>query len=85
MKDTMQHNTHGFELEENEHDVVDKVYTDITPRVEQSEWVVKLKNQAGEEWKTRCTEHYAWKAADYIIELENKVKELQEEINEIRN
>ena len=22
----MQHNTHGFELEENEHDVVDKVY-----------------------------------------------------------
>ncbi len=69
----MQHNTHGFELEENEHDVVDKVYTDITPRIEQSEWVVKLKNQAGEEWKTRCTEHYAWKAAEYIIELEKEL------------
>mgnify|MGYP001570086747 FL=1 len=67
----MQHNTHGFEKEENEHDVVDKVYSDIKPRVKQSEWVVKLKNQAGEEWKSRCTEHYAWKAAEYIEFLES--------------
>ena len=67
------HNTHGFEKEENEHDVVDKVYNDIKPRVEQSEWVVKLKNQAGEEWKSRCTEHYAWKAAEYIQELEKMI------------
>lgn len=69
----MKHNTHGFEEEVNEHDVVDKVYSNIKPRIEQSEWVVKLKNQAGEEWKTRCTEHYAWKAADYIIELEKEL------------
>lgn len=67
------HNTHGFEKEENEHDVVDKVYNDIKPRVEQSEWVAKLKNQAGEEWKSRCTEHYAWKAAEYIQELEKMI------------
>jgi hypothetical protein len=67
------HNTHGFEEEVNEHDVVDKVYSDIKPRVKQSEWVVKLKNQAGEEWKSRCTEHYAWKAAEYIQELENTI------------
>jgi len=26
---------------------------------------------------TRCTEHYAWKAAEYIIDLENKIKELE--------
>ena len=69
----MQHNTHGFELEENEHDVVDKVYTDIIPRQQKSEWVVKLRNQAGEEWKTRCTDHFAWQAADYIEELEREL------------
>ena len=69
----MKHNTHGFEEEVNEHDVVDKVYSNIKPRIQQSEWVVKLKNQAGDEWKTRCTEHYAWKAADYIIELEKEL------------
>ena len=67
------HNTHGFELEENEHDVVDKDYPDIKPRLQQSEWVVKLKNKAGEEWQTSCTEHYAWKAAEYIVELENEL------------
>jgi len=73
--------THGFEKEENEHDVVDKVYLDINPRPQQSEVVQSLKNQAGEEWKARCTEHYAWKAAEYIIELENaleKEKEIQD-------
>ena len=69
----MQHNTHGFEIEENEHDVVDKDYPEIKPRVEQTEWVVKLKNQAGEEWKTKCTDHYAWKAAEYIMELEKQL------------
>jgi len=66
--------THGFEKEENEHDVVDKVYLDIKPRPQQSEVVQSLKNQAGEEWKSRCTEHYAWKAAEYIIKLENNLK-----------
>lgn len=25
------YNTHGFEEEENEHDVVDKVYSELTP------------------------------------------------------
>jgi hypothetical protein len=69
----MQHNTHGFELEENEHDVVDKVYTDIIPRQQKSEWVVRLRNQAGEEWKTRCTEHFAWQAADHIEDLEREL------------
>ena len=69
----MQHNTHGFEIEENEHDVVDKDYPELKARVEQTEWVVKLKNQAGEEWKTKCTDHYAWKAAEYIMELEKQL------------
>ena len=72
-------NTHGFEIEENEHDVVDKVYLDIKPRPQQSEVVQSLKNQAGEEWKSRCTEHYAWKAAEYIIQLEQTVICVKEE------
>ena len=72
-------NTHGFEMEENEHDVVDKVYLDIKPRPQQSEVVQSLKNQAGEEWKSRCTEHYAWKAAEYIIQLEQTVICVKEE------
>lgn len=75
----MKINTHGFEKEENEHDVIDKgdnyVRWGITPRTVQSEWVKKLKNKAGEEWKSRCTEHYAWKAAEYIEFLENKVQQ----------
>ena len=39
----MKINTHGFEKEENEHDVIDKgdnyVRWGITPRTVQSEWV----------------------------------------------
>ena len=75
----MEVQTHGFEKEENEHDVVDKVYLDINPRPQQSEVVQSLKNQAGEEWKARCTEHYAWKAADHIIQLEQTVIYVKEE------
>ena len=45
------HNTHGFEEEENEHDVIDKVYSDIKPRKQSSKWVATLKNMAGEKYK----------------------------------
>ena len=58
-------------------DVVDKVYLDIKPRPQQSEVVRSLKNQAGEEWKSRCTEHYAWKAAEYIEFLESTIRKYQ--------
>jgi len=71
--------THGFEKEENEHDVVDKVYLDIKPRPQLSDIVKSLRNQAGEEWKSRCTDHFAWKAADHIIQLENTIKTEKEE------
>jgi hypothetical protein len=73
----MSHN-HGFEDPyHDEHDVVDKLYSDIKPRKKQSEWVIALKNQAGEEYKTRATEHYAWKAAEYIEFLEDLIKKYQ--------
>ena len=70
-------NTHGIEEEENEHAIKRKVYLDINPRPQQSEVVRSLKNQAGEEWKTRCTEHYAWKAAEYIEFLESTIRKYQ--------
>ena len=41
--------------------------------------VIELKNLAGAEATTQCTEHWAWRAADYIIDLENKIKELENE------
>ena len=75
----MEVQTHGFEKEENEHDVVDKVYLDIKPRPQLSNIVKSLRNQAGEEWKSRCTDHFAWKAADHIIQLENTIKTEKEE------
>jgi len=74
-------NTHGYELEVNEHAGEKRVYTDITPRIEQSEIVAALKNQAGLEYKSRCTEHFAWRAADHIIKLEDEIKFLKKLIN----
>ena len=55
----------------------EKFYSEIIPRKEPSEWVRKLKNQAGDEARTSCTDHYAWKAAEYIEMLEDKIKEQQ--------
>ena len=75
----MEVQTHGFEKEENEHDVVDKVYLDIKPRPQLSDIVISLRNQAGEEWKSRCTDHFAWKAADHIIQLERIAIGVKEE------
>jgi len=69
-----QPNTHGFEMEENEHAGVKRVYSDIKPRPELSDIVRSLRNQAGEEWKSQCTDHWAWKAADHIIQLERTAK-----------
>lgn len=67
-------NTHGFEEEENEHDVVDKVYAELTPMVNPSPMVRFLRNRAGEEHKFKCMDSVDWKIADYIEELENKLK-----------
>ena len=70
-------NTHGFEEEENEHDVVDKVYAELTPMVNPSPMVRFLRNRAGEELIFKCMDSVDWKIADYIEELENKLKRLE--------
>lgn len=77
----MEINTHGIEEEENEHAVERKVYLDIIPMPPQSDIVVALKNKAGEEWKTDCTKHFAWKAAEHIIELEKKVESYEKRLH----
>lgn len=72
------HNTHGFEEEENEHDVVDKIYNELTPMLNPSPMVRFLRNRAGEEHKFKCTDSVDWQIADYVEELENKLKRLEQ-------
>lgn len=57
-------------------------WKDPKPRQASSEWVIALKNQAGKEATTACTEHYAWQAAEYIIRLENRIIELESKLND---
>ena len=72
------HNTHGFEEEENEHDVVDKIYNELKPMLNPSPMVRFLRNRAGEEHKFKCTDSVDWQIADYVEELENKLKRLEQ-------
>lgn len=71
------HNTHGFEEEENEHDVVDKLYNELTPMLNPSPMVRMLRNRAGQEHKFNCTDSMDWKIADYIETLEHNIKYLE--------
>ena len=65
-------NTHGFEEEENEHDVVDKVYLNIGPRRVHTSLAKKLKQQAGEKYKCKCVDSIEWKSANHILDLEDE-------------
>jgi hypothetical protein len=73
----MQINTHGFEVDENEHDVVDKIYSELTPRLDPSPMVAMLRNRAGDEHKFDCMDSDDWKIADYVEQLEKKIKLLE--------
>lgn len=66
----MQINTHGFEVDENEHDVVDKHYAELIPALNPSPMVAMLRNRAGNEHKFACMDSDDWKIADYIEKLE---------------
>jgi hypothetical protein len=70
-------NTHGIEVEENEHAVERKQYNDILPRIEHSDIAKELKQQAGTNHLFKCLDTVEWRAADRIMELENRVKELE--------
>lgn len=79
---SLPHNTHGFEEEENEHDVVDKVYNELTPMLDPSPMVRMLRNRAGEEYKFKCMDSEDWKIADYIEKLEAKIKHFEYKIQD---
>lgn len=68
----MEINTHGFEVDENEHDVVDKVYSELTPMLNPSRWVRLLRDRAGNEHKFACMDSQDWQIADYIEQLERE-------------
>lgn len=69
----MEINTHGFEVDENEHDVVDKVYSELTPMLNPSRWVRLLRDRAGNEHRFACMDSEDWQIADYIERLETKL------------
>lgn len=73
-----EHNTHGFEEEENEHDVVDKVYLNIKPRRQHSSLAKELKQQAGKKFNFHCLDSIEWQAADLILDLEDATKSEKE-------
>lgn len=54
-------NTYGFEEEENEHDVVDKVYPELKPMINPSSMVRFLRNRASDEHKFKCMDSIDWK------------------------
>lgn len=70
----MQINSHGFEVDENEHDVVDKSYPELTPMLNPSRMVRILRNRAGDEHKFNCIDSLDWEIADYIEKLEQALK-----------
>jgi len=54
------------------------VYAELTPMLDPSPMVRFLRNRAGEEYKFKCMDSIDWKIADYIEDLENKIKRLEQ-------
>jgi len=75
----MEINTHGFEVDENEHDVVDRVFGELTPMMNPTSWVRLLRNRAGDEHKFQCMNSEDWKIADYIEQLEKTLEAVIDE------
>ena len=77
-------NTHGFEEEVNEHDVVDKVYLNITPKRPHSFLAKALKQQAGKKFNFHCLDSIEWQAADLILDVEDEVEFLKKLIKQLQ-
>lgn len=75
----MEINTHGFEVDENEHDVVDRVYSELTPMMNPTPWVRLLRNRAGDKHKFQCMDSEDWKIANYIETLEKALEAVIDE------
>ena len=75
----MEINTHGFEVDENEHDVVDRVYSELTPMMNPTPSVRMLRNRAGDKYKFQCMDSQDWQIADYIEQLEKTLEAVIDE------
>ena len=67
-------NTHGFEVEENEHDVDDKIYPELSPMLNPIGMVRILRNRAGDIHKFACLDSFEWEVSLYIEELERRLE-----------
>ena len=68
-------NTYGFEKEENEHDVDDKVYPELSPMLNPTGMVRILRDRAGDIHKFACLDSFEWEVSLYIEELERRLAE----------
>ena len=66
-------NTHGFEVEENEHDVDDKIYPELSPMLNPTGMVRILRNRAGNIHKFACLDSFEWEVSLYIEQLETEL------------
>ena len=75
-------NTHGFEVEENEHDVDDKIYPELSPMLNPTGMVRILRNRAGDIHKFACLDSFDWAVSLYIEQLEKQIEELERQLAE---
>ena len=75
-------NTHGFEVEENEHDVNDKIYPELSPMLNPTGMVCILRNRAGDIHKFACLDSFDWAVSLYIEQLEKQIEELERQLAE---
>ena len=66
-------NTHGFEVEENEHDVDDKIYPELSPMLNPIGMVRILRNRAGAIHQFACLDSFEWEVSLYIEKLETEL------------
>ena len=63
------------EVEENEHDVDDKIYPELSPMLNPTGMVRILRDRAGDIHKFACLDSFEWEVSLYIEELERRLAE----------
>jgi hypothetical protein len=63
------------EVEENEHDVDDKIYPELSPMLNPTGMVRILRIRAGDIHKFACLDSFEWEVSLYIEELERRLAE----------
>jgi predicted translin family RNA/ssDNA-binding protein len=71
-------NTHGFEKEENEHDINDKIYPELSPMLNPTGMVRILRNRAGFNRALSERLHYDLTDADFNAIMSSNIKMITE-------